>query len=101
MKLDSDFLERWAEIVNNVEKHHCPVECVKKIIFKTVDKKQKTINFNRLRSQGVSDGAIEDLVGNFIGEHQDEILSMELVLDIAAVAEIIQPETDKLLKGIQ
>jgi hypothetical protein len=36
----------------------------------------------------------------FISENDGLIASMELVLDVEAVAEIIQPETDKLLKGI-
>jgi hypothetical protein len=39
-------------------------------------------------------------VSKFISDHEEEILSMELVLDVEAVAEIIQPETDKLLKGM-
>jgi Asp-tRNA(Asn)/Glu-tRNA(Gln) amidotransferase B subunit len=100
MKLDSDFLERWAEIVNDVEKHHCPVSCVKKVVFKTLDKKQKTINFRRLRDQGLDDEAIELAIAAYISDNQDQILSMELILDIEAVAGIVQPETDKILKGM-
>jgi len=100
MKLDSDFIERWAEIVNGVEKHHCPIECVKKIVFRTTDKKQKTINFKKLRTQGLDNDNIEHIVSQFISNNEEDILSMELVLDIAAVAELIQPETDKLLKGM-
>jgi hypothetical protein len=39
-------------------------------------------------------------VGEFIEENEDIIASMELVLDVEAVAEMVQPETDKLLKGM-
>jgi hypothetical protein len=101
MKLDSDFLERWTEIVSNVEKKHCPVECVKKIIFRIADNRQKTINFKRLRDQGLNNEAIEIAVSTFILDNESTILSMQMILDIEAVAEIIQPKTDKLLKGMQ
>jgi hypothetical protein len=100
MRLDSDFLDRWTAIVNDVEKHHCPVACVKKVVFRTGSKRQKTINFKKLRSQGLDNDSIEMAVAAFITSNEGEIVSMELILDIEAVAEIIQPQTDKLLKGM-
>lgn len=100
MQLDSDFLTRWEQIVSDVAKDHCPISCVKKVIFKTRDKRQKTINLRTLRRQGIDDESIEAAVSNFINENEEDILSMELVLDVEAVAGIIQPETDKLLKDI-
>lgn len=100
MQLDRDFLEKWEQIVNDVAKDHCPIECVKKVVFKTVDRKQKTINLRQLRKQGFDNDSIELAVTAFINENDGLISSMELVLDVEAVAEIIQPETDKLLRGI-
>jgi hypothetical protein len=100
MQLDRDFLERWEQIVNDVDKNHCPIECVKKVVFKTLDRKQKTINLRQLRKHGFDNDSIENAVSAFISENDGLIASMELVLDVEAVAEIIQPETDKLLKGI-
>ena len=100
MQLDDDFLARWEQIVNDVDKDHCPISCVKKVVFKTRDRRQKSINLRNLRKQGIDDDSIETAVTNFIAENEDNIVHMELVLDVEAVAEIIQPETDKLLKGI-
>lgn len=100
MHLTDDFLSRWEEIVSQVDKDHCPIECVKKVIFKTNDRKQKTINLKRLREQGLNDESIEDAVELFIRSNEEKIVSMEFVLDIEAVASIIQPETDELLKGM-
>jgi hypothetical protein len=100
MQLDRDFLQRWEQIVNDVDKNHCPIECVKKVVFKTTDRKQKTINLRQLRKQGFNNDSIEQAVSVYISENDGLIASMELVLDVEAVAEIIQPETDKLLKGI-
>ena len=100
MQLDNDFLKRWEQIVNDVDKDHCPISCVKKVIFRTKDRRQRSINIRNLRRQGIDEDSIERAVGDFIEENEDIIASMELVLDIEAVADLVQPETDKLLKGI-
>jgi hypothetical protein len=99
MLLNDDFLAGWEEIVNAVDKDHCPITCVKKVIFRT-RQGQKTINLRNLRRQGIDDDSIENAVSSFIEENETIIKSMELVLDVQAVAEIVQPETDKLLKGM-
>ena len=99
MLLDHDFLKRWEDIVNEVDKDHCPITCVKKVIFRT-RQGQKTINLRSLRRQGIDDDSIEQAVSSFIEDNEPIIRSMELVLDVEAVAGIVQPETDKLLKGM-
>jgi len=100
MQLDHDFLKRWEQIVNDVDKDHCPISCVKKVVFRTKDRRQRSINIRNLRRQGIDEDSIERAVGEFIEENEDIIASMELVLDVEAVAEMVQPETDKLLKGM-
>jgi len=99
MLLNHDFLAGWEDIVNGVDKDHCPITCVKKVVFRT-RQGQKTINLRNLRRQGIDDDSIEQAVSSFIEDNERIIKSMELVLDVEAVAEIVQPETDKLLKGM-
>jgi Asp-tRNA(Asn)/Glu-tRNA(Gln) amidotransferase B subunit len=100
MLLTDDFLKHWEEIVDQVDKQHIPINCVKKVIFRTRAKKQKTINLRRLRSQGVDDPSIEIMVEQFIMQNEQDITSMEFVLDVDAVALTVQPETDRLLRDI-
>lgn len=100
MLLTNDFLKKWGLIVDEVEKEHIPINCVKKVVFRTRERTQKTINLKRLRDQGLEDHMIEDLIETFIRDNEIMISSMEFVLDIEAVAGQIQPETDKLLKGM-
>ncbi len=99
MLLNHDFLTGWEDIVNGVDKDHCPITCVKKVVFRT-RQGQKTINLRNLRRQGIDDDSIEQAVSSFIEDNEKIIKSMELVLDVQAVAEIVQPETDKLLKDM-
>lgn len=100
MLLNADFLLQWEQIIDAVDKDHCPIACVKKVIFRTHDRKQKTINLKSLRNQGIDEDSIEAAVSNFITENEDLIANMELVVDVEAVADIIQPRTNKLLKGM-
>ena len=100
MLLDDGFMTRWENIVNDVDKDHCPISCVKKVIFKTHDRRQKSINLRTLRKQGIDDDSIEAAVSSFISDNEENIVSMELVLDVEAIAAAVQPETDKLLKGM-
>ena len=100
MLLDQDFMQQWERIVNDVDKDHVPINCVKKVVFRTIDRRQRSINLRTLRKQGIDDDTIETAVSKFISEHEDAIVSMELVLDVEAVAAAVQPETDRLLKGM-
>lgn len=100
MLLTDDFLKNWESIVNDVDKHSVPLNCVKKVIFRDVDRKQKTINLKKLRAHTMDDDEIDKIIQRYIVEHEDSIISMEFVLDVEAVAEQIQPATDKLLQGM-
>jgi Asp-tRNA(Asn)/Glu-tRNA(Gln) amidotransferase B subunit len=101
MQPDQDFLKQWEQIIESVDLDNVPIDLVKKVVFRTFNRKQKTINLNQLRKQGIDSDSIDKAVTTFISANEDEISSMELVLDIEAVAGIVQPETDKLLKGMK
>lgn len=101
MLLVNDFLKQWEYIVDQVDKDHVPIECVRKIVFKTHNRRQKTINLRSLRSQGLDEENVDLVVTRFIEENEDSIASMEFFLDVEAIADMLQPETDKLLKGMK
>jgi hypothetical protein len=101
MQFDSDFLLKWEQIVNDVEKEHIPIECVKKVVFRNNENKQKTINLKTLKKQNLNIEEVCSVVERYIQENEDTIVSIEFVIDIEAVAEILQPETDELLKGMK
>ena len=85
MQPNPDFLDQWGRIVNDVEKDHVPIECVKKVIFRHNDRRQKTLNLTNLRRQNLVSDEISAIVERYIQENEDEINSMEFVLDVEAV----------------
>ena len=94
------FLERWEHLIAEVNKTDVPLECIKKVIVKLEGKKQKTINLANLKKQGLDWEEIETVVTRTLSGFGEGIRDVEFVVDISAVAEIIQPETDKLLKDL-
>ena len=100
-QFNDDFIKKWEDILNEVNTTEVPLECIKKVVIKFRNKGQKTINLTNLKKQGLVWEEIETVVSRTLNEVSDAIRDVEFVVDIAAVAEIVQPETDKLLEKLQ
>ena len=98
---NDEFLDRWEHLINEVNKTEVPLECIKKIVVRLNGKKQKTINLGTLRKQGLDWEEIETVITRTLSSYGDTVADLEFVLDIVSVAEIIQPETDKLLSSLK
>lgn len=95
--MSPDFIKQWEHILEDVEKQKIPVEFIKKLIIKLRGKRQQTINVKRFLDQGLDPDQIENAVSKKLAELDDEIISVEFVLNVESIAETVQPETDKLL----
>lgn len=100
MQFSDEFLRQWEHIINEISPTEVPLECIKKIIIKLHGKRQKTINLQTLKKQGLSMDEIEVVLTRTLTELGTAVRDLEFVIDITAVAEMIQPETDKLLNKI-
>jgi len=100
MQLNDDLLTQWETIVSDVHKSDIPLECVQKMVFKLVGRRQKTINLQSLKKQGLAPQEIESIVTRMFNELDEELMDVDFVIDITSVANVIQPETDKLLGKI-
>jgi hypothetical protein len=101
--MSPEFIQKWEHILEDVEKQKIPIEFIKKLIIKLEGyegKKQQTINIERLLSQGLEPDQVEDAVSKKLHELDDFIVSVEFVLNVQSIAEIVQPETDKLLNKL-
>jgi predicted metal-dependent TIM-barrel fold hydrolase len=95
--MSPEFIAKWEHILEDVEKQKIPVQFIKKIIVKLEGKRQQTINIEKFLSQGLDPEQIEDAVGRKLHELDDQISSVEFVLNVQNIAETVQPETDRLL----
>lgn len=95
--MSPEFIKKWEHILEDVEKQKIPIEFIKKLIIKLKGKKQHTINIKKFLEQGLDPEQIEELLNRKLVEHDESIVSVEFVLNVEGIAEIVQPETDKLL----
>jgi hypothetical protein len=97
MQPSDEFLDQWEHIIAGVNKTDIPLECIKKVVLKLKNNRQKTINLHTLKRQGLSLEEIENIMTRTLTELDADILDMDFVVDINSVVSLIQPETDKLL----
>lgn len=100
MQFSEEFLDRWEHIINQVDVTEVPLECIKKVIVKLEGRKRKTINLQTLKKQGLDFEEIEAFLTRTLNELGESVRDVDFVVDIPAVVNIVQPETDKLLEGL-
>jgi hypothetical protein len=100
MQFSEEFLQKWEHIINDVDITEVPLDCLKKIVIKLNNRRQKTINIQMLRRKGFDLEEIELTMAESFMQHEEEIRDVDFVVDVEAVANLVQPRTDKLLKGI-
>lgn len=100
-ELPDNVISQWEIIVAEAQKTEIPVECIQKVIFKLSGKRrQKTVNIHALTRQGMEFPEIEEMLSRMFGSLADEIVDVDFVIDIRSVAQMVQPETDKLLNNL-
>jgi hypothetical protein len=94
---NNDFVAQWEHILADVNKTDVPLECIKKVLIRLTGGRQKTINLHTLLKQGMDLAEIESMLTRFLTDHEREIRDVDFVIDVASVAKLVQPETDKIL----
>ena len=97
MQHTDDFISQWELILADVNKTDVPLECIKKVVIKLAGGKQRTINVHTLLKQGLDLEEVEAVLNRTFHDEHDNIRDVDFVVDITAVANLVQPETDKLL----
>ena len=100
MPFSDEFIQQWEHIIEQVNKTEVPLECIKKVVIKLGDRRQKTINLTALRRQGLDLEEVETILTRTLTELGDTVRDIDFVVDVSEVAKMIQPETDKLLKDL-
>jgi hypothetical protein len=98
--MSPEFIAKWEHILEDVEKQKIPIQFIKKITVKLNGKRQQTINIERFIKQGLLPEQVEAAVTRKLQELDDELVSIEFALNVSAIAEAVQPETDKLLNKL-
>ena len=100
MPFSDEFIQQWEHIIEEVNKTEVPLECIKKVVIRLQDRRQKTINLSTLRRQGLDLTELENVLTRTLTELGDTLRDVDFVVDVTEVAKLVQPQTDKLLKDL-
>jgi hypothetical protein len=98
--MSPEFIQKWENLLQDVDKQKVPIEFIKKIVLRLQGKRQRTINIEKLLDQGLDPDHVEEIISRKIIDLDDEVIGIEFVLNVQSIADIVQPETDKLLNGL-
>ena len=98
--MSPEFIQKWETLLQDVDKNKVPIEFIKKIVLKLQGKRQRTINIERLMDQGLDPDHIEEVVSRKLIELDDLVIGIEFILNVQTIADVVQPETDRLLNGL-
>lgn len=94
-------LDKWKLVIDSIDQEMIPIDCVKKVVFKLENGKQKTINLSTLRKQGLDIEDIEVVVNKNMGTIINRgIVKLDFVVDVNAVADRIEPLTKGYLEKL-
>jgi hypothetical protein len=98
--MSPEIFQKWEQIVDDVDKIKIPVQFIKKLVVRLEGRKQRTLNIQSLIKSGHDPDEVEEIIADKLRELDDEMISIEFVLDIENIAETVQPTTDDLLKNL-
>jgi len=99
-KITLSTVKRWKDIVEGVDKKEVPIDILQQIIVKLIDGTNISIDVKKLLLDGMVPGDIETMLDEKFIELDAYIQNVDFLIDIDKVVDTVQPETDKVLKGL-
>lgn len=99
-KITLNTAKRWKDIVEGVDKKEVPITILQQIIVKLIDGTNISIDVKKLLLDGMVPGDIETMLDDKFTELDAYIQNVDFLIDIDKVVNAVQPETDKVLKGL-
>ena len=100
MLLSEEFLSRWEDLVDGVDKTDVPIDCIKRVVIKLKDGRRRYLNMSTLRKKGLDPIELEGVLNQKLEEYDKQIQNVDFFVDVDQVADLIQPETNKMLGGL-
>lgn len=98
--MSPEFIQKWERLLEGVDKQKIPVEFIKKLVLRLRGKRQQTINIEKFLNNGLDPEEVEEAISRTLIELDDDVTGIEFVLNVQSIADMVQPETDKLLNGL-
>ena len=99
-KLNLNIRKKWQSIIEDVDKKELPVSVLDYISVQLVDGTNVTISVKELLKNGQTTEDVEMMLDDKFIQLDQYIVNVDFFVDVEKVQDAIQPETDKVLKGL-
>jgi len=99
-KITLNNAKRGKDIVEDVDKRQVPISILQNIEVKLVDGTKIDIDVKKLIQEGMDPTEIEEMLDDKFNQLDQYIDNVDFLIDIEKVVTTVQPETDKVLKGL-
>lgn len=99
-KINLNKTKSWKTIIEGVDKKEVPIHILQEILVKLIDGTIISIDIKQLMNDGMDPDDIETLLDSKFTELDAYIENVDFMIDIAKVVDTIQPETERVLKGL-
>tara|TARA_B100000809_G_C14921174_1_gene453411 strand:+ start:402 stop:725 length:324 start_codon:yes stop_codon:yes gene_type:complete len=100
VRLTELFVDKWKSIINDVDITDIPVEYIDHLVVHTEDDSEYIVSIIDLLKQGIQASELEMTLENKMEEFEDEIISVDYILNIDKISTDIQLTTDETLKNL-
>ena len=98
--LTEEFVEKWHSIIEDVDITDIPVEYIDHLIVRTEDDSEYIVSIIDLLKEGILPIELELTLENRMEEFDNDILSVDYILNVEKISTDIQSTTDETLKNL-
>ena len=99
-KINISGRNHWKHILREIDKDNIPINLLQAISVNLVDDTKVTINIKELIEDGNDPEMLDTAIKQKIKDLDHIIKDIDFMISIDAVAELVQPITDKILKDL-
>ena len=98
--LTKTFLNKWETIIEGVDITSIPVEYIDHLVVHTKEQHEIVISVIELLQEGIPPEDLEIALEDKMVEFEDDIVSVDYILNIKKISTDIQSTTDETLKNL-
>ena len=100
ISLTKAYLNKWETIIEGVDITNIPVEYIDHLVVYTIGKQEIIVSVIELLEHGIPPEDLEIALEDKMREFEDEIVSVDYILNIRKISTDIQSTTDETLKNL-
>lgn len=99
-RLNIDSKSKWESILKSVEKKEIPITMLESMSVNLTDGTEVNINIKELLDEGNDPDSLELMIKTKLSALNHIINDIDFYISVKAVAKVVQPATDELLKNL-